>query len=93
MITSVDIGDKIRFKPACWMDMKTEDGRGGQNRIEAGSEVTGTVDYINREHNWFRVRYEVRGIEQHECFPLPQEASPPPEGRKKRDGKHTGINC
>ena len=74
------------------MDMKSEDGRGGQNRLEAGSEVTGTVDYIHEEHRWFRVRYEIEGTVQHECFPFPAEPPPRPQGRKQRDGKHIGLN-
>ena len=30
--------------------------------------VTGTIDYINEAHRYFRVRYEMWGKAFHECF-------------------------
>jgi len=39
-------------------------------RYEAVDVVTGEVEYINREHGFYRVAYKVRGMIFHECFPL-----------------------
>ena len=92
MISSVEIGDRITFRPAFWKAMQSSGGRGGQNRIEEGTIVTGTVDYINEDHRWFRVRYEEGGIMHHECFPLTPKPPPRIEGRKKRTGQHHALN-
>lgn len=82
MISKVHIGDRVRFKPACFSAQKTDDGRGGQNRYEFGSEVTGTACFIHRRHRWFRVRYEIHGQTFHECFPMPV---PPPDPEIDRE--------
>ena len=38
-------------------------------RADIQLEVTGTVDYVNAAHRWYRVRYETpEGGVQHECF-------------------------
>ena len=38
-------------------------------RADIQLEVTGTVDYVNAAHRWYRVRYETpAGGVQHECF-------------------------
>ena len=37
-------------------------------RPEMDLRVTGTVDYINREHHYVRVDYETAYGRQHECF-------------------------
>ena len=38
-------------------------------RADIKLEVTGTVDYVNAAHRWYRVRYETpEGGVQHESF-------------------------
>lgn len=69
-ISTIEIGAPIRFRPSCFMAQKTDDGRGGANEYESGSDVTGRIVYIHRAHHWFRVAYQVRGETLHECFPL-----------------------
>ena len=85
MISSVEIGDKIRFKPSCYTYDQKGSGQGGQNRVEIGGEVTGTVVYIHKEHHWFRVAYQgPGGSMQYECFQMPVPPDPlyePPPGR------------
>lgn len=34
------------------------------------AEVTGTVIYINRKHNLFRVQYDMPGCIGYECFKI-----------------------
>ena len=66
------IGAQIRFKPSCWFAQRV--GRqGGEAMIPGGFEVTGTVDYVNEAHGWFRVRYEIFGCVNHECFKFRQK--------------------
>ena len=66
------IGAKIRFKPTCWYAQRS--GRqGGDILLPAGTEVTGTVDYVNEANGWFRVRYEIFGCVNHECFKFKQK--------------------
>ena len=43
----IEIGDKIRFRPAANYDHSA----GFPNELQI--EVIGTVEYINREHNFF----------------------------------------
>ena len=74
--STIEIGDAFTFKPTCFFPIKGMDGRGGQNMIPIGREVTGTVVYINEPHHWFRVRYESFGYTYHECFPLPVPPAP-----------------
>ena len=35
-------------------------------------EITGIVDYVNEDHDYFRVSYEIRGSFFHECFKFSQ---------------------
>lgn len=60
----IEIGDKIRFRPAANYDHSA----GFPNELQI--EVTGTVEYINREHNYFRVSYPLPGCIGHECFKI-----------------------
>ena len=53
-----------------------KNGNPGSEWIPAGEQVTGTVEYINREGHFYRVRYEVFGSVQHECFPIPVPKEP-----------------
>ncbi len=72
------IGAKITFRPSCWYDGRSGSQGGDIHvRLPGGTEVTGTVDYINREHGWFRVRYEVFGNVNHECFKFRQKNEDP----------------
>lgn len=63
-----EIGDRMTFVPAIF----TEDGYGMKlTTVRPGIDlrVTGTVDYINREHHWVRVAWKTAaGDIQHECF-------------------------
>ena len=60
-------GVKIRFTPSGWMS--------GANGAELDSwvkkTVDGVVDFVNREHGWFRVAYVAKGEVCHECFKMP----------------------
>ncbi len=63
----IEVGDKIRFKPAAFLERVSE------NQVQfygAVIAVTGTVERIHAAHGWYRVEYEVNGVTQHECFPL-----------------------
>ena len=50
--------------------------------LQNGIEVIGTVDYVNEEHHWYRVRYDVAGAVLHECFPI----NPPAERKEYERG-------
>ena len=76
MDITVNIGDKISFKPSCWFAMRGEAAPPGQEWLPLGDTVTGTVDYINEAHNWYRVRYEAGGLVQHECFHIQMPPTP-----------------
>ena len=62
-----EVGDRKTFRPTAFeldhaMSLLTL-------RADIQLEVTGTVDYVNAAHRWYRVRYETpRGGIQHECF-------------------------
>lgn len=60
------LGKRATFIPDVSSTKGTSEGLG---YIE---EVTGTVDYINDEHSYFRVKYEARGNVLHECFKFSQ---------------------
>ena len=60
----IQIGDKVCFRPAANYDHSTGFGE------VLHCEVTGTVIYIDRKHNLFRVAYELPGCIGHECFKL-----------------------
>ena len=62
----VDIGDKLRFTPAAWLEKTSEAARLYHDRISR--DVLGVVEYINAAHRFCRVRYEAAGTVQHECF-------------------------
>lgn len=57
----IEIGDKITFRPAAFFDNPSGYG-------PAPTQVTGTVIYINKEHRYYRVAYEMPGCIGHECF-------------------------
>lgn len=76
IVSTVNIGDKISFKPSCWYATRGEQGPQSQEWLPMGDTVTGTVDYINEAHNWYRVAYEISGTVQHECFPIQMPETP-----------------
>lgn len=60
----IEIGDKIRFKPAAWLDNPE-----AYSFVTKQREVTGTVCYINEPHRYYRVVYErAPGCIGYECF-------------------------
>ena len=63
----IEPGDKRSFVPAGFTAQVKDADR---VRYEAVDIVTGEVEYINREHGFYRVAYKVRGLVFHECFPL-----------------------
>ena len=63
----IEIGDKIRFRPAANYDHST----GFADVLQ--TEVTGTVIYIDRKHNLFRVQYELPGCIGYECFKIDEK--------------------
>jgi len=65
-------GQLVRFAPAAFTGeqagsskKKPEQARG---RSEPPRTVTGRIDYINRRHRWYNVRYELNGYVLHEGF-------------------------
>lgn len=62
-----EIGDQMTFIPSAFIadcaGMKLD-----SLRPDMDLRVTGTVDYINREHHYVRVAYETAYGRQHECF-------------------------
>lgn len=58
-----EIGDKLRFKPAAWMENPDR-----YSITPEGREVTGVVIQINKEHRWIRVSYACGGQTSFECF-------------------------
>lgn len=64
----IKLGDQFKFAPSGW----TWDNRDGyKSPVWLQRTVVGTVVQINREHHWFRVRYETALGVGHECFKLP----------------------
>lgn len=63
----IEIGDKICFRPAANYDHST----GFPDVFRA--EVTGTVIYVDRKHNLFRVEYALPGCIGHECFKIDEK--------------------
>ena len=61
------LGKSATFTPNM-TDRKCYNG----NMADFIEEKTGVVDYINEEHDYFRVKYEVRGNFFHECFKFSQ---------------------
>lgn len=57
------IGKKASFIPHC---MKDKEG----HKIDWGKDVTktGVIDFVNKQHGWFSVRYKAGDTVQHECF-------------------------
>ena len=61
----IALGDTYKFRPH-GLDVHNDGSLAhlpGRPRY-----VTGTVDYINEAHRFFRVRYELWVNELHECF-------------------------
>lgn len=58
------IGDTLRFHPAAFEASSGEIPGAGP----VPDMVTGTVVSVNAAHRWYRVRFEVHGIEMHETF-------------------------
>lgn len=61
----IEVGDKLSFKPMSFLERVSENQT---QFFGAVITVTGTVERIHAEHGWYRVRYEVNGITQYECF-------------------------
>lgn len=57
------LGKAVRFVPHC--SFKQAQGREPK---ELPPPVTGVVDFVHRDHGWFRVRWEAGKSIQHECF-------------------------
>ena len=57
------LGDRITFQPAGFVDTLRDDI---PNVWPA--TVTGTVDYINRAHRFYRVGFEVHGKRMEQCL-------------------------
>lgn len=55
-----DIGEKISFIPDAFTRVEKDP------RVPV--RVAGIVDYINRAHRYYRVRFEVNGYTLYECF-------------------------
>lgn len=72
----VKIGDEMTFTPSAWA------GEGGLGLLKSKT-VTGRVDYINRAHRYYRVRYELDTfcgrVVGYECFTIA------PEGDQRAD--------
>ena len=58
-----EIGDKIRFRPAAWMESPEH-----YSSRPVGREVTGPGVQINTKNRWFRVAYDRGGQTGFECF-------------------------
>lgn len=67
----IEIGQEVTFTPHAWMGANP--ALGALNK----KKVTGHVDYINRKHGYYRVKYKNTGLYansyDHECFSLPED--------------------
>lgn len=70
----ISLGSEISFVPCAW-----QGGGLGLNTLKS-RRVTGRVVYINKEHGFCRVVYELKNIfgrsTGHECFKLTPDGSP-----------------
>ena len=79
------------FEPYCIL---AEEGVHGtfKGMYAKGRTVCGEVVYINRRHNWYRLRYRVQGaqVDCYECLPIRQEpvAEPHDAPRRAYEGIH-----
>lgn len=64
-IYDVVVGAKVSFIPAAFFDFKSEENFGKRNRKH---RVTGIITYINPEHRFFRVAYEVNKYKLGQSF-------------------------
>lgn len=62
----IELGDKIRFVPSAFSNCN--DGSQMHQYGGCPTEVTGVIDYINQEHRWYRVRFEIFNTVLHEGF-------------------------
>lgn len=62
-LTSVRIGERVRFVPAAFVD-----NLGRVQDTDVPREVTGQIEYINHAHRYCRVGFEVCGRTLRECF-------------------------
>lgn len=61
------IGDKITFIPHAWLgEASARSGKWGTIPVR----VQGTVEYINKAHRMFRVRYDTPAGPAYECFKI-----------------------
>lgn len=71
-MTRPRIGDEMTFTPFAWDKLASLSGGNPFamfGPVEIRVKTTGVVEYINRRHGWFRVRYEsTDGTVCHECF-------------------------
>jgi hypothetical protein len=59
------IGEKVNFKPAEFIC----DCEGRLAHLPGHPQyVTGEIDYINREHRYYTIRFDVWGNTMHESF-------------------------
>jgi hypothetical protein len=64
-LAPVHIGDTYRFIPSAFIGEKSAKLPGKQALPRA---VTGRVSYINHEHRFFQVTYELNGYSLKECI-------------------------
>lgn len=62
---AIRIGAPYRFVPAAFTGEKSGKIPGGK---EVPRSVNGKITYINREHRFFQVTFEVNGYILHECI-------------------------
>lgn len=61
-----DLGEKFYFTPAAFVGEFNNPARSG--RRDVPRSVTGRVVYINDNHRYFDVEYEVNGVKLREAF-------------------------
>lgn len=77
MIGMIKIGDKITFIPSAFMDMSRNhfDER-AISIYGLTDKVTGTVSFINQDHHFIQVKYEIRGQTFYECLKTNENGDP-----------------
>lgn len=84
----IKIGDKMTFTPSAWA------GAGGLGLLKSKT-VTGRVDYINRAHRYYRVRYELElfggRVTCYECFKIEAEGAERADSLPRDGGNGFGV--
>lgn len=63
-----EIGEHITFKPAAFMAEACRPDQRNNDRWEIPRMVTGRVCYINHQHRWYNVEYQIHGRKLYEGF-------------------------